>query len=352
MEKRNSELEQLEEGRGKSNGGLERISDPNEVATLRSQRLESSVMKTKEIHQGGVGDMVREQESGPLKKGIESEGLIGKSGQGVEDRSDLVSSTKEIPEKEENGVLSRQTRELEERGDIAERREQRDKRELVGGIQENIIKRIEAVPEIERRRIELRKAKGTGLDANEIAERRKKDVSDGINSSKENIVRNVWEGVPAFERLAEKNVNKELEQGHKKNFIEFDEKVISSGFEYDMKLDYVNPESIAMPVHDVREEFWNRKVHTVDMYDQLGERYKDVKSWVDNGKDWEVLKQDPELSKAVDFWLHERPVKLIGYKESFRVDGDGRHRVAVAKLYGHDDLLQPASVRYAKEKEQ
>ncbi|MBV2137113.1 MAG: hypothetical protein KUF79_09920 [Candidatus Thiodiazotropha sp. (ex Ctena orbiculata)] len=387
MEKRNNELENLERRIGKSKRNSEGIDDPNQVAKLRSQQLENGTMKTTETHQGVDGYSAKEQEVGVKNRDAAADGLKGKSVKSLEDGKDLVANAKEIRKEEMNEPLRSQSRVLENGGDSEVKKKQRNLPDRSHEVQQEIIKRIEAVPETERRRIELRRArgaeveaneveqeiirrieavpeterrqielrrsKGTPLDVNEIAERRKNDVREGINSSNEGVARDVWEGVPAFERLAEKNVNKELEQRHKRNFKEFDEKVLSSGFEYDSKTEYVIPESIAMPAHDVREDFWNRdRDRTIESYQQMGERYKDVKAWMEGGKDQEVLKNDPELSKAVDFWLHERPVKLIGYRESYRVDEDGRHRVAVAKLFRHDDLLQPANVKYAREIEQ
>ena len=351
MEKDRTELEQIEAQKEISRRSLETTYDPNEVARSRSRQLEKSSVSPDDKVQVNDGKIAKGdgfEETHKDKEAVELSGTTNR--QGIEKREALISRLEGTLDKENKEWMKNQMKGLGEGGDISELRRQRNELPRKNEIQQAILERIESVPEGERRRIELDRANFVSGDVNEIAERRKKDIDESRNSDEVGVRRNVWAGVPEFEKLAEVNVNKELEGRHLGHFKEFDEKVRIGKFEYDKNMGYVKPERIMMPVHDSNEDFWNRKGNTSDTYERFGERYDDIRTWQKNGGDLDVLNQDPELSNAVKFWLNERPVKLTEYKDSFRVEEDGRHRVAVAKLYGHNELLAPASIENAKEK--
>lgn len=106
----------------------------------------------------------------------------------------------------------------------------------------------------------------------------------------------------------------------------------------------IAPPRITDPGHNSdTPEFWYEHGRSPQEYLDAGEKYRTIRTRLNEGASFEDLKRDKDLGGAVNFWYGD-PVRVEGYKGRYFAD-DGIHRVELAQRLGLGEI--PAKVRYA-----
>jgi len=96
----------------------------------------------------------------------------------------------------------------------------------------------------------------------------------------------------------------------------------------------VNPLNIISPDEMNDENFWQHHGENQARYIDLIEKYEICNKELGKGKTLDqVRSEDSWVANAYDVFYGSEPVKLIKSGDYYRIDSNGRHRVAAAQLY-------------------
>jgi N-acetylglutamate synthase-like GNAT family acetyltransferase len=99
------------------------------------------------------------------------------------------------------------------------------------------------------------------------------------------------------------------------------------------KLD-VNPLNIISPDEMNDEKFWQHHGENQARYIDLIEKFEKCNHELEKGKTLDQIRsEDTWVANAYDVFHGSEPVKLIKSGDYYRIDSNGRHRVAAAQLY-------------------
>jgi len=96
----------------------------------------------------------------------------------------------------------------------------------------------------------------------------------------------------------------------------------------------VNPLNIISPDEMNDEVFWQHHGENQARYIDLIEKYEKCNQELEKGKTLDQIRsEDSWVANAYDVFHGSEPVKLIKSGDYYRIDSNGRHRVAAAQLY-------------------
>lgn len=96
----------------------------------------------------------------------------------------------------------------------------------------------------------------------------------------------------------------------------------------------VNPLNVISPDEMNDEKFWNQHGENQTRYFDLIEKYEKCDSLLKQGKTLdEIRKEDSWVANAHDVFHGSEPIRLLKSGDYYKIDSNGRHRVAAAQLY-------------------
>ena len=96
----------------------------------------------------------------------------------------------------------------------------------------------------------------------------------------------------------------------------------------------INPLSILTPIEIDDEKFWKQHGEDQSRYIELVEKYEKCDTLLKEGKTIdEIRKADFWVANAHDVFHGSEPVRLLKLGDYYKVEANGRHRVAAAQLY-------------------
>jgi hypothetical protein len=96
----------------------------------------------------------------------------------------------------------------------------------------------------------------------------------------------------------------------------------------------INPLNIISPEVMNDEKFWQQHGENQNRYFELVEKYEKCNKLLEDGKTLdEIRKEDSWVANAYDVFHGSEPIRLIKFGNYYRIDGNGRHRVAAAQMY-------------------
>lgn len=96
----------------------------------------------------------------------------------------------------------------------------------------------------------------------------------------------------------------------------------------------INPLNIISPAEMNGENFWQHHGENQSRYIELVEKYDKCNQLLDSGKTLdEIRKEDIWVANAYDVFHGSEPIRLLKSGNHYRIDSNGRHRVAAAQIY-------------------
>lgn len=96
----------------------------------------------------------------------------------------------------------------------------------------------------------------------------------------------------------------------------------------------VNPLNIISPDEINDEKFWGQHGENQIRYFDLIEKYDRCREELNNGKPLDqIRKEDSWVANAYDVFHGSEPIRLLKSGDYYRIDSNGRHRVAAAQIY-------------------
>ena len=96
----------------------------------------------------------------------------------------------------------------------------------------------------------------------------------------------------------------------------------------------VNPLCIISPDEMKDEKFWQQHGENQNRYVDLIEKYDQCNQELHSGKTLDQIRKDNMwVANAYDVFHGSEPIKLLKSGEYYRIDSNGRHRVAAAQMY-------------------
>lgn len=96
----------------------------------------------------------------------------------------------------------------------------------------------------------------------------------------------------------------------------------------------VNPLNVISPDEMNDEKFWQQHGENQYRYFDLIEKYDRCREELNNGKTLEqIRKEDSWVANAYDVFHGSEPIRLLKSGDHYRIDSNGRHRVAAAQMY-------------------
>jgi N-acetylglutamate synthase-like GNAT family acetyltransferase len=96
----------------------------------------------------------------------------------------------------------------------------------------------------------------------------------------------------------------------------------------------VNPLNVISPDEMNDEKFWQQHGEDQNRYFDLIEKYGKCNQELQNGKTIDqIRKEDMWVANAYDVFHGSEPIRLLKSGNYYRIDSNGRHRVAAAQMY-------------------
>lgn len=96
----------------------------------------------------------------------------------------------------------------------------------------------------------------------------------------------------------------------------------------------VNPLNVISPDEMDDEKFWQQHGENQNRYFDLIEKYDRCREELNHGKTLDqIRKEDSWVANAYDVFHGSEPIRLLKSGDHYRIDSNGRHRVAAAQLY-------------------
>ena len=96
----------------------------------------------------------------------------------------------------------------------------------------------------------------------------------------------------------------------------------------------VNPLNVISPDEMNDEKFWQQHGENQNRYFDLIEKYDKCNQELQNGKTIDqIRKEDMWVANAYDVFHGSEPIRLLKSGDYYRIDSNGRHRVAAAQMY-------------------
>lgn len=96
----------------------------------------------------------------------------------------------------------------------------------------------------------------------------------------------------------------------------------------------VNPLNVISPDEMNDEKFWQQHGENQNRYFDLIEKYDKCREELNSGKTLDqIRKEDSWVANAYDVFHGSEPIRLLKSGDHYRIDGNGRHRVAAAQMY-------------------
>lgn len=113
----------------------------------------------------------------------------------------------------------------------------------------------------------------------------------------------------------------------KLNYVPFDEPIVQM----------INPESVFDIKFTDSPNFWNHYNNSKSDYIEIASHIPEVYENLLNGRSLESMYNDVNLKDTVAAYFDEQKmIKVMGYKDGFQLQEDGRHRIMAAKELGYD----------------
>ncbi len=96
----------------------------------------------------------------------------------------------------------------------------------------------------------------------------------------------------------------------------------------------VNPLNVISPDEMNDEKFWQQHGENQNRYFDLIEKYDKCNQELQNGKTIDqIRKEDMWVANAYDVFHGSEPIRLLKSGDYYRIDSNGRHRVAASQMY-------------------
>jgi N-acetylglutamate synthase-like GNAT family acetyltransferase len=96
----------------------------------------------------------------------------------------------------------------------------------------------------------------------------------------------------------------------------------------------VNPLNVISPAEINDEKFWQQHAENQNRYFELLEKYDQCREELNSGKTLDqIRKEDSWVANAYDVFYGSEPIRLLKSGDHYRIDSNGRHRVAAAQMY-------------------
>lgn len=95
--------------------------------------------------------------------------------------------------------------------------------------------------------------------------------------------------------------------------------------------------------------FWGMHASSKEFFIETASHIPEVKSALDHGRSLEELKEDPVLGTCASIYFDPKNMPRVEKNDGYYTfDGDGRHRIIIARELGHEIPVRVVGIRTRK----